>query len=99
MPKICAMGRRAILLIVGLALLGIGGLWYGRDRGMASPTPAAAATAAASATPAIPVVDGPVEARGVPIWLSGIGSGQPLNAGTGQVRGDGPLEPAPLIRG
>ena len=93
------MGRRAILLIVGLALLGIGGLWYGRDRGMASPTPAAAATAAASATPAIPVVDGQVEARDVPIWLSGIGSVQPLNAVTVKVRVDGQLERVAFIEG
>jgi multidrug efflux system membrane fusion protein len=72
-----------------LRVLIAGALWLG----------AAPALVAAADEPAIPVTAGQVETRDVPIWLSGIGSVQPLNAVTVKVRVDGQLNRVAFTEG
>ena len=75
----------------------MGIVWYGltRDRG-AWRLVVAASPASASA---VPVTVGRAETRDVPIWLSGIGSVQPLNAVTVKVRVDGQLDRVAFTEG
>jgi multidrug efflux system membrane fusion protein len=47
----------------------------------------------------VPVTEGQAETRDVPIWLSGIGSVQPLNAVTVKVRVDGQLDRVAFTEG
>ncbi|HEX3523833.1 MAG TPA: hypothetical protein VHT52_17315, partial [Stellaceae bacterium] len=80
------MRWRSLILFVGLISAGAATLWAG----VAPENAARAAQAAApAAAPAVPVTEGQAETRDVPIWLSGIGSVQPLNAVTVKVRVDG----------
>ena len=55
--------------------------------------------AAPAATPAVPITEGRAETRDVPIWFSGIGSVQPLNAVTVKVRVDGQLDRVAFMEG
>jgi len=80
------------ILFVALIVAGAAGLWVGV--GPDNSVPAAQATA-----PAVPITDGRAEIRDVPIWLSGIGSVQPLNAVTVKVRVDGQLDRAAFTEG
>jgi membrane fusion protein, multidrug efflux system len=61
-----------------------------RGRADAKPAPAPAP---------VPVVVGPVERRDLPIWLSGVGSVQPLNVVDVKVRVDGQLERVAFTEG
>ena len=79
---------------------GVGAVWFGlaRDRA-ASPLVVAASSAAPAGGPAVPVTEGRAETRDVPIWLSGIGSVQPLNTVTVKVRVDGQLDRVAFTEG
>ena len=68
-----------------LLLIAAGGYWFGRHGPIA-------AKPMASDSAAVPVVDGYAESRDVPVWLSGLGAVQPLQAVTVKVRVDGQLE-------
>ena len=57
------------------------------------------AVAVSPGAPAVPVTEGRAETRDVPIWLSGIGSVQPLNAVTVKVRVDGQLDSVAFTEG
>ena len=87
-------------MILLLMLFAVGAAWFGLvpDRG-ASPQAVAASPAAPAGAPAVPVTEGRVETRDVPIWLSGIGSVQPLNAVTVKVRVDGQLDRVAFTEG
>ena len=87
-------------MILLLVLFAAGAAWFGLvpDRA-ASPQAVAASPAAAGGAPAVPVTEGRAETRDVPIWLSGIGSVQPLNAVTVKVRVDGQLDRVEFIEG
>jgi multidrug efflux system membrane fusion protein len=87
-------------MILLLMLFAVGAAWFGLvpDRG-ASPQAVAASPAAPAEAPAVPVTEGRVETRDVPIWLSGIGSVQPLNAVTVKVRVDGQLDQVAFTEG
>jgi multidrug efflux system membrane fusion protein len=87
-------------MILLLMLFAVGAAWFGLvpDRG-ASPQAVAASPAARAEAPAVPVTEGRVETRDVPIWLSGIGSVQPLNAVTVKVRVDGQLDRVAFTEG
>jgi multidrug efflux system membrane fusion protein len=80
------------ILIAALIISGVAGLWVGFGRDSAAPaTPATA--------PAVPITEGRAETRDVPIWLSGIGSVQALNAVTVKVRVDGELDHVAFTEG
>ena len=80
------------ILITTLIIAGAAGLWIGHGRDNSAP-------AAVAAAPAVPVTEGRAETRDVPIWLSGIGSVQALNAVTVKVRVDGQLERVAFAEG
>jgi multidrug efflux system membrane fusion protein len=77
------------ILLFALIATGAGGVWVGVKRDHSAPAASAAPPAAA---PAVPIIEGRAATRDVPIWLSGIGSVQPLNAVTVKVRVDGQLD-------
>ncbi len=87
------MKRQSKVLLLTLIAVGAAAAWYGltRDRG-ASPLAVATSQAAPPGVPAVPVIEGRAETRDVPIWLSGIGAVEPLNAVTVKVRVDGQLD-------
>jgi len=87
-------------MILLFMLFAAGAAWFGLgpDRA-ASPQSVAVPPAAAGGTPAVPVTEGRAETRDVPIWLSGIGSVQPLNAVTVKVRVDGQLDRVAFTEG
>jgi membrane fusion protein, multidrug efflux system len=80
------------ILIPALIIAGAAGLWlvFGRDN---------SAPAASAIAPAVPITEGRGETRDVPIWLSGIGSVQALNAVTVKVRVDGQLDRVAFTEG
>jgi multidrug efflux system membrane fusion protein len=80
------------ILITTLIIAGAAGLWIGHGRDNSAPASVAAA-------PAVPITEGRAETRDVPIWLSGIGSVQALNAVTVKVRVDGQLERVAFAEG
>jgi multidrug efflux system membrane fusion protein len=92
------MRRRWTILL--MMLFAVGAAWFGLapDRA-ASPQAVAASPAAPGGAAAVPVTEGRVETRDVPIWLSGIGSVQPLNAVTVKVRVDGQLDRVAFTEG
>ena len=59
----------------------------------------AASPAVPDGASAVPITGGRAETRDVPIWLSGIGSVQPLNAVTVKVRVDGQLDRVAFTEG
>jgi multidrug efflux system membrane fusion protein len=79
-----------------LTAAGLAGLWAGVERNNSVRTASAAPQGDA---PAVPVTEGQAETRDVPIWLSGIGSVQPLNAVTVKVRVDGQLDRVAFTEG
>jgi multidrug efflux system membrane fusion protein len=87
--------RRVIRVVLLLLLVASAGGGYGiaaNYRGQAK--------AAVGAQPAaVPVGVGPVTTQPLPIWLSGIGSVQPLNAITVKVRVDGQLDRVAFTEG
>jgi multidrug efflux system membrane fusion protein len=87
-------------MILLLMLFAVGAAWFGLipDRA-ASPKAVEASPAAAGGAPAVPVTEGRAETRDVPIWLSGIGSVQPLNTVTVKVRVDGQLDRVAFTEG
>ena len=88
------------ILLVALLVAGVAGLWFGIARDKAgSPLASVASAAAPAGAPAVPVTEGRAETRNVPIWLSGIGSVQPLNAVTVKVRVDGQLDTVAFAEG
>src|SRR5439155_9408231 len=91
---------RAKALLFLLIAAGVGAVWFGlaHDRA-ASPLVVAASSAAPAGGPAVPVTEGRAETRDVPIWLSGIGSVQPLNTVTVKVRVDGQLDRVAFTEG
>ena len=90
------MSRRWQILLVTLIAAGAAGLWVSVER---DHVPPAASAAPPADTPAVPITEGRAETRDVPIWLSGIGSVQPLNAVTVKVRVDGQLERVAFTEG
>jgi hypothetical protein len=85
-----------LILCVALMSVEVGIFWVD----VAQDNSALAASAAAPATaPVVPVTEGQAESRSVPIWLSGIGSVQPLNAVTVKVRVDGQLDRVAFTEG
>jgi multidrug efflux system membrane fusion protein len=92
------MRRRWTILLMMLFAVGVA--WFGPapDRA-ASPQAVAASPATPSGAAAVPVTEGRVETQDVPIWLSGIGSVQPLNAVTVKVRVDGQLDRVAFTEG
>jgi len=92
-------GRRQILL-VALIAAAVAGLWFGVLPHRASlPRAVAVSPAAPAGASAAPVPVGRAETRDVPIWPSGIGSVQPLNAVTVKVRVDGQLDRVAFTEG
>jgi multidrug efflux system membrane fusion protein len=88
------------ILLVALIATGAAGLWFGLAPDQAaSPLALAASPAVPDGAPAVPVTEGRAETRDVPIWLSGIGSVQPLNAVTVKVRVDGQLDRVAFTEG
>jgi multidrug efflux system membrane fusion protein len=86
-------GRSAIRLLVVLLLVGAGIALYrlvmsdnGHERGVSTPG-------------AIPITAGVATTRDMPIWLSGIGSVQPINVVTVKVRVDGQLDRVAFTEG
>jgi multidrug efflux system membrane fusion protein len=84
------------ILFIALISAGVGTFWVGVARDNSVPAVSAAAPADA---PAVPVTEGQAETRDVPIWLSGIGSVQPLNAVIVKVRVDGQLDRVAFTEG
>jgi membrane fusion protein, multidrug efflux system len=80
------------VLIAALVISGVAGLWVGVGRNSAAP-------AGPPTAPAVPITEGRAETRDVPIWLSGIGSVQALNAVTVKVRVDGQLDRVAFTEG
>jgi multidrug efflux system membrane fusion protein len=89
------LARAAIRLLALLLLAGAGVALYR----LAVGTGAHPNVASASAETGVPVVAGPATTRDLPIWLSGIGSVQPLNVVTVKVRVDGQLEGVAFTEG
>jgi multidrug efflux system membrane fusion protein len=83
------------LVLLGLLLAATLGYLIVRDPAGLSPPRAAAP----GAPVAVPATVARVETRDVPIWLSGIGSVQPLNAVTVKVRVDGQLDHVAFTEG
>jgi multidrug efflux system membrane fusion protein len=94
-PSRPRQGRAATRLLLLLLLVGaaIAAYRLAVNRGGQASAPAA------SAAPAVPVTVGPATTRDLPIWLSGIGSVQPLNAVTVKVRVDGQLDRVAFTEG
>jgi multidrug efflux system membrane fusion protein len=86
--------KRLILFVAAISA-GVGPFWIGVARDNLAP----AVSAAPATAPAVPVTEGQAEIRDVPIWLSGIGSVQPLNAVTVKVRVDGQLDRVAFTEG
>jgi multidrug efflux system membrane fusion protein len=84
--------QRAMFAVPLLLLLAAGGYWF------VSHDPVAAKPKASDSA-AVPVVDGYAESRDVPIWLSGLGAVQPLQAVTVKVRVDGQLQRVMFVEG
>jgi multidrug efflux system membrane fusion protein len=85
--------RRLAKFVLPLLLLIVaGGYWF------ASHGPIAARPAGSDGA-AVPVVAGYAERRDVPIWLSGLGAVQPLQAVTVKVRVDGQLDRVMFVEG
>ena len=74
-----------------LLIIATGGYW------LASHSPIAANPTAPSV--AVPIVDGFARSRDVPIWLSGLGAVQPLQAVNVKVRVDGQLDRVLFVEG
>jgi multidrug efflux system membrane fusion protein len=74
-----------------LLVIAAGGYW------LASRGPFAAKSMAPSV--AVPIVDGYAQSRDVPIWLSGLGAVQPLQAVNVKVRVDGQLDRVLFVEG
>jgi multidrug efflux system membrane fusion protein len=87
--------KRRTILLFGLLLAAA--LIYGIVQNSANlpPTP----PAASAASPAVPVTVARAEIRDMPIWLTGIGSVQPLNAVTIKTRIDGQLDHTAFTEG
>jgi multidrug efflux system membrane fusion protein len=95
-----SLSWRFQILLVALIAAGAAGLWFGLAPDQAaSPLALAASPAVPDGAPAVPVTEGRAETRDVPIWLSGIGSVQPLNAVTVKVRVDGQLDRVAFTEG
>ena len=90
------MSRRWQVFLLTLIAAGAAGLWVSVERDHSAPAASATPPAAASA---VPITEGRAETRDVSIWLSGIGSVQPLNAVTVKVRVDGQLERVTFTEG
>lgn len=90
------MSRRWQILFVMLVAAGAAGVSVAVKRDRSIPAASAAPPAGA---PAVPITEGRAETRDVPIWLSGIGSVQPLNAVTVKVRVDGQLDQVAFTEG
>jgi multidrug efflux system membrane fusion protein len=94
------LSRRFQILLVALIAAGAAGLWFGLAPDQAaSPLALAASPAVPDGALAVPVTEGRAETRDVPIWLSGIGSVQPLNTVTVKVRVDGQLDRVTFTEG
>jgi len=91
------MKRRWTILL--MMLFAVGAAWFGPAPDRAASPQAVAASPAAPSGAAVPVTEGRVETQDVPIWLSGIGSVQPLNAVTVKVRVDGQLDRVAFTEG
>jgi hypothetical protein len=87
---------KRLISFVALISAGVATFWVGVARDNSAPAALAATLASA---PAVPVTEGQAETRDVPIWLSGIGSVQPLNAVTVKVRVDGQLDRVAFTEG
>ena len=83
--------QRVVVLLFVAAAIAMAG--YSLARRLWTPPQAAIATAA------IPVKVGPATTRDLPIWLSGVGSVQALNAVTVKVRVDGQLDRVAFTEG
>jgi membrane fusion protein, multidrug efflux system len=81
-----------------LALIGVTVIWHGLMESRTTSRSALAQTPTSSEL-AVPVTVGRVEMRDVPVYLSGIGSVQPLNQVTIKVRVDGQLDQAAFVEG
>jgi multidrug efflux pump subunit AcrA (membrane-fusion protein) len=86
-------------MILLLILFAAGAGWFGLIPDRAASPKAVAASPAAGGAPAMPVTEGRAETRDVPIWLSGIGTVQPLNTVTVKVRVDGQLDRVAFTEG
>ncbi len=80
------------------ALIGVAAIACGLVESFTASGPALAQTPTSSEL-AVPVTVGRVEMRDVPVYLSGIGSVQPLNRVTIKVRVDGQLDQAAFVEG
>lgn len=88
--------KRQSKVLLGI-LIGAGAVWYGVAQ--LAPLARTSSSAVPADVSAVPITDGRAEVRDVPIWLSGIGSVQPLNAVTVKVRVDGQLERVAFTEG
>ena len=92
-PRLTRPGRVAVLLLPLLIAITAGGYAV-----MTGPWAYPNATVAAGPA-AVPVIVGAATTRDLPIWVSGVGSVQPLNAVTVKVRVDGQLERVAFTEG
>lgn len=90
-----AVRRRPAILLVALSATAAIGYVAARQW---SESPPGRATVSA-AIPAVPATVAEVETRDVPVWLSGIGSVQPLNAVSVKARVDGQLDRVTFAEG
>jgi multidrug efflux system membrane fusion protein len=97
-PKPRPIGSAGVLVRAALAAVlilgaGVAGYRYWERSGAAKADPGRPMPAA------VPVTIGRAETRDMPVWLSGIGSVQPLNAVTVKVRVDGQLDQVAFAEG
>jgi membrane fusion protein, multidrug efflux system len=91
------VSRRNMAIIVGCVLLFVGLLWavhYYRAAAAAK-----AAASARAAVPEVPVIEGKVQQKDVPIYLDGLGTVQAYNTVTIHVRVDGELKKVAFTEG
>jgi multidrug efflux system membrane fusion protein len=87
--------KPTLFAIIGVLVLIAGGIAWHRFASEAR----LAGPAVAAPAPGIPVTEGRVERRDVPIWLSGIGAIRPLNSVTVKARVDGALDRVAFAEG
>src|SRR5579859_7815551 len=95
--KPAPVSRRSMVIAVGCGLLFVGLLWavhYYRAAAAAK-----AAASARSAVPEVPVIEGKVQQKDVPIYLDGLGTVQAYNLVTVHVRVDGELKKVAFVEG
>jgi multidrug efflux system membrane fusion protein len=90
-PRRAPRVNRALLALIGVALLG-GGAWLLRARSRAATAAGQAAASASAEARVVPVSVATVEQRDVPIYLEGLGNALPIATVTVRSQVDGRLD-------